>query len=55
MITAAGDSLAAAPWMALFPGAAITLGVFGMNLFGDAVRDLLDPRLRGQEAAQSKN
>ena len=55
MITAAGDSLAAAPWMALVPGAAITLGVFGMNLFGDAVRDLLDPRLRGQEAAQSKN
>lgn len=47
MITAAADSLAEAPWMALFPGAAITLGVFGMNLFGDAVRDLLDPRLRG--------
>ncbi len=54
MITAAGDSLASAPWMALFPGIAITMGVFGMNLFGDAVRDLLDPRLRGQEAGQNK-
>jgi peptide/nickel transport system permease protein len=37
-----------APWMAIFPGLAITLGVFGFNLFGDAVRDELDPRLRSQ-------
>jgi peptide/nickel transport system permease protein len=37
-----------APWMAIFPGLAITLGVFGFNLFGDAVRDVLDPRLRAQ-------
>ena len=36
-----------APWMALFPGAAISLAVFGFNMFGDALRDLLDPRLRG--------
>ncbi len=55
MITASGDSLLSAPWMALFPGAAITLGVFGMNMFGDSVRDVLDPRLRGQEAVESKN
>ena len=55
MITMAGDSLLSAPWMALFPGLAITLGVFGMNMFGDALRDVLDPRLRGQEAMQSKN
>ena len=55
MITLAGDSLLSAPWMALFPGAAITLGVFGMNMLGDSVRDVLDPRLRGQEAAQSNN
>src|SRR6266481_8723280 len=33
-----------APWMALFPGAAISLAVFGFNMFGDALRDLLDPR-----------
>lgn len=36
-----------APWMAIFPGAAISLAVFGFNLFGDALRDVLDPRLRG--------
>ena len=35
-----------APWIAIFPGLAITLGVFGFNLFGDAVRDALDPKLR---------
>jgi peptide/nickel transport system permease protein len=37
-----------APWIAVFPGLAITLAVFGFNLFGDAVRDVLDPRLRSQ-------
>ena len=37
-----------APWMAIFPGLAITLAVFGFNLFGDAIRDTLDPRLRSQ-------
>ena len=37
-----------APWIAVFPGLAITLGVFGFNLFGDAVRDALDPKLRSQ-------
>jgi peptide/nickel transport system permease protein len=37
-----------APWMAIFPGLAISLAVFGFNLFGDAVRDELDPRLRSQ-------
>jgi peptide/nickel transport system permease protein len=36
-----------APWMALFPAAAISLAVFGFNMFGDALRDVLDPRLRG--------
>jgi len=36
-----------APWMALFPAAAISLAVFGLNMFGDALRDLLDPRMRG--------
>ncbi len=36
-----------APWMAIWPGAALALVVYGMNMLGDAVRDLLDPRLRG--------
>jgi peptide/nickel transport system permease protein len=35
-----------APWMAIFPGLAISLAVFGFNLFGDSLRDALDPRLR---------
>ena len=36
-----------APHLVLFPGVAISLAVFGSNLFGDALRDTLDPRLRG--------
>ena len=36
-----------APWLALWPGAALTLVVYGINMFGDSLRDLLDPRLRG--------
>ena len=36
-----------APWIAVFPGIAISLAVFGFNMLGDALRDLLDPRLRG--------
>ncbi len=37
-----------APWVPIFPGLAITLAVFGFNLFGDALRDVLDPRLRSR-------
>src|SRR5215470_9415544 len=37
-----------APWMAIFPGLAISLSVFAFNLFGDSLRDALDPRLRSQ-------
>ncbi len=37
-----------APWMALAPGIALTLAVFGFNMMGDALRDILDPRLRGR-------
>jgi len=36
-----------APWLALWSGIALAIVVFGVNMFGDAVRDLLDPRLRG--------
>jgi len=35
-----------APWVVIFPGVAISLAVFGSNLLGDALRDVLDPRLR---------
>jgi peptide/nickel transport system permease protein len=37
-----------APWIAIFPGVAISLAVFGFSLFGDAVRDELDPKLRSR-------
>ena len=37
-----------APWMAIFPGLAISVAVFAFNLFGDSLRDALDPRLRSR-------
>jgi len=42
-----------APWMALFPGTAISLAVFGFQMLGDALRDVLDPRLRGASGSVS--
>ena len=36
-----------APWLAIMPGLAITIVVYNINMFGDALRDLLDPRMRG--------
>jgi peptide/nickel transport system permease protein len=36
-----------APWVAIFPGLALSLTVYAFNMFGDALRDVLDPRLRG--------
>ena len=36
-----------APWLGLWPGFALTITIYSLNMFGDAVRDLLDPRLRG--------
>jgi peptide/nickel transport system permease protein len=47
MLTAGTQAIERAPWMFLFPGLAISLTVFGLNLLGDAIRDLTDPRLRG--------
>ena len=44
----AEEFLESAPWLSIFPGLAITLAVFGFNLFGDALRDLLDPKLRSR-------
>ena len=45
---AAVEFIESAPWLSIFPGLAITLAVFGFNLFGDALRDLLDPKLRSR-------
>ena len=36
-----------APWMAIWPGLCLSIVVWGMNMFGDGLRDVLDPRLRG--------
>jgi peptide/nickel transport system permease protein len=47
MLTAGVQALETAPWMVFFPGLAISLAVFGLNLLGDSIRDLTDPRLRG--------
>ena len=43
----AAEYVRTAPWLVIFPGIAISLVVFGTNLFGDALRDILDPRQRG--------
>jgi len=42
----AAEYVRVAPWLVIFPGAAISLAVFGTNLLGDALRDILDPRQR---------
>ncbi|MFQ5873950.1 MAG: ABC transporter permease, partial [Dehalococcoidia bacterium] len=49
MLTTTGQNfLHWAPWLAIFPGLMITLVVFGINVLGDGLRDLLDPRLKGK-------
>jgi peptide/nickel transport system permease protein len=48
MLSGAGRTyMYQAPWLAIWPGIAISLVVFGFNMLGDALRDVLDPRLRG--------
>jgi ABC-type dipeptide/oligopeptide/nickel transport system permease subunit len=44
MIQASRDYLDVAPWTALVPGAAVAITVLGLNMFGDVLRDVLDPR-----------
>ena len=44
MIQASRDYLDRAPWTALVPGTAVALTVLGLNMFGDVLRDVLDPR-----------
>ena len=41
------DYMIQAPWIVIWPGLALATVVYGVNIFGDAVRDILDPRLRG--------
>jgi peptide/nickel transport system permease protein len=41
------DHMYRAPWLAIWPAVALSLAVFGFNMLGDALRDLLDPRLKG--------
>jgi len=49
MLSATGRSyMTRAPWLSIFPGLALSIAVFAFNILGDALRDLLDPRLRGQ-------
>ena len=49
MLSEGRNFLLLSPWSALFSGLAILVLAFGLNLLGDALRDTLDPRLRGQE------
>jgi peptide/nickel transport system permease protein len=48
MLNAGSHAIQRAPWIALFPGLAISLTVFGLNMLGDALRDLTDVKLRGR-------
>jgi ABC-type dipeptide/oligopeptide/nickel transport system permease subunit len=48
MISDGRDFLRTAPWISIFPGLAIGFVVLGFNLFGDGLRDAMDPRLRGR-------
>ena len=44
-----------APWLTIFPGVAIVIAVVGFNLMGDALRDVLDPTLRGPVGRVKQN
>lgn len=48
MLSNASEFFEGAPWVAVYPGVAISLSVFGFNLFGDSVRDVLDPKMRSR-------
>jgi peptide/nickel transport system permease protein len=49
MLSLAGlDHMYQAPWLAIWPAVALSLAVFGFNMLGDGLRDLLDPRLKGR-------
>ncbi len=50
---AVGQFLGTSPWLAIVPGAAISLTVLAFNLLGDSLRDTLDPKLRGSQQAST--
>jgi len=50
MMSEARNLMQQAPWLLIFPGLTIMLGILGFNLFGDALRDILDPRTQGRSA-----
>lgn len=54
MISDGRDFLRTAPWISVFPGLAIGLVVLGFNLFGDGLRDAMDPRLRSARSAMPR-
>lgn len=50
MMSEARNLMQRAPWLLFFPGITVMLGILGFNLFGDALRDILDPRTRGRSS-----
>ena len=48
MMSEARNLMQQAPWLLAFPGLTIMLGILGFNLFGDALRDILDPKSQGR-------
>jgi peptide/nickel transport system permease protein len=50
MLSESKNLMTQAPWLMLFPGLTIMLGILGFNLFGDALRDILDPRTQARSA-----
>ena len=54
MLSGAQDYLEVAPWLAIFPGLALTLLIMGFVLLGDALRDHLDPRYHGRRRARKR-
>ena len=53
MLSLAGlDHMYRAPWLAIWPATALSLAVFGFNMLGDALRDLLDPRLKAADRSE---
>ena len=50
MLSDSKNLMTQAPWLMIFPGLTIMLGILGFNLFGDALRDILDPRMQERPA-----
>ena len=52
MLSIAGQKyVEVSPWLVIFPSLVVSLAVFGFNLLGDALRDVLDPKLKGERVA----